>query len=51
MLTFLLTLLLIGVLWYCAETYVPLVPPARVIIRVVFLVVVVLFVARFFGVL
>ena len=51
MITFLLTLLVIGVLWYCAETFVPLVPPMRVIIRVVFLVVVVVYICRFAGLL
>ena len=48
---FLLTLLVIGVLWYCAETYLPLPAPMRVIVRVVFFVVVVVYICRYAGVL
>ena len=51
MIVFLLTLLVLGVFWYVAETYFPMPSPMRLIVRVVFFVVVMLFVLRYFGLL
>jgi hypothetical protein len=51
MITFVVTLLILGVLWYLAENYIPMPPPMRVIVRVVCLVLVIFYIARFFGVL
>jgi hypothetical protein len=51
MLTLILTLIILGVLWYLVDTYIPMPAPMRTIVRVVILVATVLYIARFFGVL
>lgn len=49
MIGLILTLIVIGVLWYLAETYIPMPAPMRVIVRVVCLIAVVLYLVRWFG--
>lgn len=51
MIVFLLTLIVIGVLWYLVENHIPMPAPMLVIVRVVVLVLVILYIARWFGVL
>jgi hypothetical protein len=51
MLALILTLIILGVLWYLVDTYIPMPAPMRTIVRVVIILAVVLYVARFFGVL
>jgi hypothetical protein len=51
MITLLLVLIVIGVLWYVVENYIPMPPPMQTIVRVVFVVAVVLYVLSAFGVL
>jgi uncharacterized membrane protein len=51
MITLILTLIILGVLWYLVDTYIPMPAPMRTIVRVVILLAVVLYLARFFGVL
>ena len=50
MIMLLLALVVIGVLWYVVENYVPMPAPMQTIIRVVFIVVVLLYVLSAFGV-
>ena len=50
MIALLLTLVLIGVLLYLIETYVPMSPPVKTIIRVVVVILLVLWLLRIFGV-
>jgi hypothetical protein len=51
MISLLLVLIVIGVLWYVVENYIPMPPPMQTIVRVVFVVAVVLYVLSAFGVL
>jgi hypothetical protein len=51
MLHLILTLIIIGLLWYLAETYIPMAPPMKVIVRVVCLLAVIIYLARALGVL
>lgn len=50
MIVLIVTLIIIGVLWYLLETYVPMPEPMKVIVRVVIILAVLLYIARFFGV-
>lgn len=51
MVTLIVTLIILGVLWYLVDTYIPMPPPMKVIVRVVIIIAIVLFIARTFGVL
>lgn len=50
MIALLLTLIVIGVALYLVETYIPMSPPIRTMIRVVVVVVLVLWLLRVFGI-
>ncbi len=50
MITLMVTLAVIGVLLYCVETFLPMSPPIKLVIRVVVVVCVVLWLLRVFGV-
>ena len=50
MITVLLTLILVGVALYCVETFIPISPPVKVIIRVVVVLVLVLWLLQVFGI-
>jgi hypothetical protein len=50
MLAVLLTLVIIGVLLYAVETYVPMSPPIKLLIRIVVVLCVVIWLLRVFGV-
>lgn len=50
MLMLIVTLVLIGIGLYLLETYVPMAPPLRLIIRIVVIIATVLYVLRAFGV-
>lgn len=49
MLYFLLGLIVLGVLWYIVETYLPMPAPMLLIVRLVFLVIVVLYIVQGFN--
>jgi hypothetical protein len=50
MITLLLTLIIIGVALYLVETYIPMSPPIKTVIRVIVVVILVLWLLRVFGV-
>lgn len=50
MITVLIVLIIIGVLMYLVETYVPMAPPFKLIIRIVVILFVVLWLLRIFGI-
>jgi hypothetical protein len=50
MITLIIVLVLVGVALYLIETYVPMSPPIKVVLRVVVVLVVVLWLLRAFGV-
>ena len=50
MITLIVTLIIVGVLWYLVEHYLPLAPPMVVILRAVLIIATLLYVARFFGI-
>jgi hypothetical protein len=49
MLALILTLVLVGVLLYLAETYIPMSPPIKLVIRIVVILLLVLWLAQVFG--
>jgi hypothetical protein len=51
MIGLILTLIIIGLLWYLAETYIPMAPPMKVIVRAVCLIAVVIYLLQFAGLL
>jgi hypothetical protein len=50
MITLLLTLIIIGVALYLVETYIPMSPPIKTVIRVIVVVILILWLLRVFGV-
>lgn len=50
MITFIIGLVILGVALYLVETYVPMSPPIKTIIRVVLILVIVVWLLRFFGI-
>lgn len=49
MIGLIVALIIIGVLWYLVETYIPMPPPMRVIIRVVCILAVVIYLIQTLG--
>ena len=50
MLTLLILIVLVGLGLYLVETYVPMAPPIKIILRVVVILLLLVYVARLFGV-
>ena len=50
MITLLITLVIIGVALYLVETYIPMSPPIKTVLRVVVVLLLVLFLLRAFGI-
>jgi hypothetical protein len=50
MITLIFVLVLIGVLLWFVETYIPMAPPVRTLLRIVVVIVLVLYVLRVFGI-
>jgi hypothetical protein len=50
MISLIVTLVLLGVLLWAIETYVPMAPPIKMLIRVVVVIIVVLWLLKIFGV-
>jgi hypothetical protein len=50
MISFLILLIVLGAVLYIVETYVPMAPPFKVVIRVVVVILLLLFLLRLFGI-
>jgi hypothetical protein len=50
MISLLLTLVVVGVILYLIETYIPMSPPIKTVLRVVVVIILVLWLLRLFGI-